>query len=95
MTWANGTGYLPVRQSCMESDTYKEMLEEDENLQIIIDNVNYCSVIPFFSEYDETMEIISDEIQECILKDKYTPEDTVKQIAVRVEELLSIYRTCN
>ncbi|MBQ5870497.1 MAG: ABC transporter substrate-binding protein [Lachnospiraceae bacterium] len=95
VTWANGTGYLPVRQSCMESDTYKEMLEEDENLQIIIDNVNYCSVIPFFSEYDETMEIISDEIQECILKDKYTPEDTVKQIAVRVEELLSIYRTCN
>ena len=36
LKWANGTGYLPTRQSCMESDTFKKMIEEDPNLQIIV-----------------------------------------------------------
>ena len=31
ITWANGTGYLPVRQSCTEQDAYKQMVEEDPN----------------------------------------------------------------
>lgn len=91
--WANGTGYLPVRQSCMESDAYKQELMEDKNLQIIISHVKYCSLIPFYPEYAETMGIISEEIQNCILKENYTPEEAVQSIAGRVEELLLMYRT--
>ena len=37
--WANGTGYLPTRQSCIDSEEYKKMVEEDPNLQIIVDQV--------------------------------------------------------
>ena len=92
ITWANGTGYLPVRESCMESDQFKQELLEDRNLQTIIEQVQYCSLIPFIPEYAETMEIISDEIQSCILKENYTPEKAVALIADRVEQLLSTYR---
>jgi len=90
--WANGTGYLPLRLSCMESDIYKQILKKDSNLQILIDNVRYCSIIPFIPEYAETMDIISDEVQQCILNEEYTPEDAVENIAKRVEALLSVYR---
>jgi len=93
VSWANGTGYLPVRKSCMDSEVYKQMLKEDTNLQIIIDHVNSCSLIPFYPEYAETMEIISDEIQNCILDENYTPEKAVYNIKKRVEELLSLYRS--
>jgi len=93
VAWANGTGYLPVRQSCMESAAYKQMLKDDKNLQSILDNVKYCSLIPFYPEYAETMEIISDEIQSCILKENYSPEQAVDSIAERVEDLLLIYRS--
>ena len=92
VVWANGTGYLPVRQSCMESETYKEVLNEDANLQTIIEYIKYCSLIPFVPEYAETMEIITEEIQNCILKENYMPEEAVQKIAERVEQLLSTYR---
>lgn len=85
--WANGTGYLPVRQSCTESETYKKMIEEDPNLQIIVDNVEYCAEATFIPEYAETKEIIANEIQKCILEDNYTPEQAVQSIADRVEKL--------
>ena len=92
MIWANGTGYLPVRKSCMESEQFKQELQMDENLQTIIEQVQYCSLIPFIPEYAETMEIISDEIQSCILKENYTPEKAITSIAERVDLLLSTYR---
>ena len=87
ITWANGTGYLPVRQSCTEQDTYKQMVEEDPNLQIITDNVQYCAEATFIPEYAETKDIIANEIQKCILEDNYSPEEAVQSMADRVAEL--------
>lgn len=85
--WASGTGYLPVRQSCMDNEDYKKMLEADPNLQTIVDNVTYCADATFIPEYAETKEIIANEIQKCILEDAYTPEQAVQSIADRVEKL--------
>ena len=85
--WANGTGYLPLRKSSMESETYKQMLA-DKEMQIIVDNVEYCSVIPFLTEYEQTMEIISDEIQMCILGERNTPEETLERMKEQVEKML-------
>lgn len=85
--WANGTGYLPTRQSCTTNDEYLKMVEEDPNLQIIVDNVQYCAEATFIPEYAETKEIIANEIQKCILEDDYTPEDAVQSIADRVAKL--------
>ena len=90
--WANGTGYLPVRKSSMESEAFKNTLKNDKNLQIILDNVKYCSLFPFYPEYAETMEIISEEIQNCILEEQHDPEESVQNISSRVEELFLIYR---
>ena len=87
ITWANGTGYLPVRQSCTEQDAYKQMVEEDPNLQVITDNVQYCAEATFIPEYAETKDIIANEIQKCILEDNYTPEQAVQSMADRVAEL--------
>ena len=87
LIWANGTGYLPLRISSMELETYKKMLANKE-MQTIIDNINYCSVIPFLPVYEETMEIISKEIQKCVLKEEYTPEESVENIKEQVEEIL-------
>ena len=92
IAWANGTGYLPIRQSCLESPLFQQEIKDDENLQIIIENIRYCSLIPFYPEYAETMEIISDEIQRCILEENYMPEDAIQSIAADVENLLSNYR---
>lgn len=85
--WANGTGYLPTRQSCTTNDEYLKMVEEDPNLQIIVDNVQYCAEATFIPEYAETKEIIANEIQKCILEEDYTPEDAVQSIADRVAKL--------
>ncbi len=85
--WANGTGYLPVRQSCTENEDYIKMVEEDPNLQIIVDNVQYCAEATFIPEYAETKEIIANEIQKCILEDGYSPEDAIASLAERVEKL--------
>lgn len=92
VAWANGTGYLPVRKSCMESDGYKEMIERDANLQIIVENVKYCSMITFIPEYKETSDIIAEEIRTCILEEHYLPETAVKHMAERVEKLLETYQ---
>lgn len=90
--WANGTGYLPVRKSCMESESYKEIIEQDANLQLIVDNVKYCSMITFIPEYKETSDIIAEEIRTCILEEHYSPETAVEHMAERVEKLLRSYR---
>ena len=86
------SGYLPIRQSCLESPLFQQEIKDDENLQIIIENIRYCSLIPFYPEYAETMEIISDEIQRCILEENYMPEEAIQSIAADVENLLSNYR---
>lgn len=88
LKWANGTGYLPTRKSCMESDTFKKMTEEDPNLQIIIDQVEYSTYrTPFIPQYQEAKEIFANEIQKCILEDDYTPEQAVKAMEERVKKL--------
>lgn len=87
ITWANGTGYLPVRQSCTEQDSYKQMVAEDPNLQVITDNVQYCAEATFIPEYAETKDIITNEMQKCILEDNYTPEEAVQSMADQVAEL--------
>ena len=88
LKWANGTGYLPTRQSCMESDTFKKMIEEDPNLQIIVDQVQYSTYkTPFIPQYQEAKEIFANEIQKCILEDNYTPEQAVESMKDRVAKL--------
>lgn len=88
LKWANGTGYLPTRKSCMESDTYKKMIEEDPNLQIIVDQVEYSTYkTPFIPQYQEAKEIFANEIQKCILEDNYTPEQAVEAMRERVKKL--------
>lgn len=85
--WANGTGYLPTRQSCTTNEEYLAMVEEDPNLQVIVDNVQYCAEATFIPEYAETKEIIANEIQKCILEEDCTPEETTQNIADRVAKL--------
>ena len=86
--WANGTGYLPTRNSCMESEEYKKMVEEDPNLQIIVDQVEYSTYrIPFIPQYQEAKEIFANEIQKCILEDNYSPEQAVAGMEERVGKL--------
>ena len=87
LKWANGTGYLPLRESCTELDEYKEMVAADPNLQIILDNVQYSAEATFIPEYAETKEIIANEIQKCILEEDYSSEQAVQSIADRVENL--------
>lgn len=86
--WANGTGYLPTRTSCMESEAYKKMVAEDPNLQIIVDQVEFSTYrTPFIPQYQEAKEIFANEIQKCILEDDNSPEQAVENMAARVEKL--------
>lgn len=86
--WANGTGYLPTRQSCMESEEYKKMVEEDPNLQIIVDQIEFSTYkTPFIPQYQEAKEIFANEIQKCILEDNYTPEQAVASMKDRTAKL--------
>lgn len=88
LKWANGTGYLPTRESCMESDTYKKMIEEDPNLQIIVLQVEFSTYkTPFIPQYQEAKEVFANEIQKCILEDNYTPEQAVESMKERVAKL--------
>ena len=85
--WASGTGYLPTRKSCIENEDFQKMVEEDPNVQLIVDNVEYCAEATFIPEYAETKEIIASEIQKCILEEGYSPEEAIQNVADRVEKL--------
>ena len=63
------------------------MVEEDPNVQLIVDNVEYCAEATFIPEYAETKEIIASEIQKCILEEGYSPEEAIQNVADRVEKL--------
>ena len=67
---------------------YKKMVEEDPNLQIIVDQVQYSTYkTPFIPQYQEAKEIFANEIQKCILEDNYTPEQAVSSMEERVAKL--------
>lgn len=86
--WASGTGYLPTKKSCMETEEYKQMVAEDPNLQIIVNQVEFTTYkTPFIPQYQEAKEIFANEIQKCILEDAYTPEMAVEGINERVNKL--------
>lgn len=86
--WASGTGYLPVKKSCLETEEYKKVLNDDPNFQTIVDQVEYCTYkTPFIPQYQEAKEIFAAEIQKCILEDNYTPEDAIKSMDSRVGAL--------
>ena len=64
------------------------MVEEDPNLQIIVDQVEYSTYrIPFIPQYQEAKEIFANEIQKCILEDNYSPEQAVAGMEERVGKL--------
>ncbi|MBW4846901.1 MAG: ABC transporter substrate-binding protein [Lachnospiraceae bacterium] len=86
--WASGTGYLPVKKSCLETEEYKKVLKDDPNFQTIVDQVEYCTYkTPFIPQYQEAKEIFAGEIQKCILEDNYTPEQAIKSLDSRVAAL--------
>lgn len=86
--WANGTGYLPTRTSCMQAEEYKQMVKEDPNLQIIVDQVEFSTYrTPFIPQYQEAKEIFANEIQKCILEENYTPEQAIESMDSRVAKL--------
>ena len=92
---ANGTGYLPTRESCKESEEYKKMVEEDPNLQTIVDQVQYSTYkTPFIPQYQEAKEIFANEIQKCILEDNYTPEQAVSSMEERDRVFFCLKTTC-
>ena len=65
----------------------RDRVEEDPNLQVITDNVQYCAEATFIPEYAETKDIITNEMQKCILEDDYTPQEAVQSMADQVAEL--------
>ena len=79
--------FLPEKAARSLKNT-KKMVEEDPNLQIIVDQVQYSTYkTPFIPQYQEAKEIFANEIQKCILEDNYTPEQAVSSMEERVAKL--------
>ena len=82
------TAVVPQITKYFAQEEYKKMVEEDPNLQIIVDQVQYSTYkTPFIPQYQEAKEIFANEIQKCILEDNYTPEQAVSSMEERVAKL--------
>ncbi len=88
--WSMATGYVPVKKSVVDTDTWKNYVAEIPAAQTAVDQMEYTDIPrPAIPQYNEIHTVVEmNAIQKCILEDGYTPEQCVADIKTQVEALL-------
>ncbi|WP_047153203.1 ABC transporter substrate-binding protein [Aneurinibacillus tyrosinisolvens] len=86
-TVAKNTGYMPVRQSAIESPEMKQFFTEHPQFKVAVDQLQYAQPRPASPGYKELQEVIMNEIQRAILG-QATPADALKTAADKGNQLL-------
>ncbi len=85
--WAIATGYLPIRTSAFESETYQAFMADSEVAQASYAQVDDQYFEPVFKNSSEARTLITTEVETAILEGK-TAEEAVQTIADKVQALL-------
>ncbi|GGF98655.1 ABC transporter substrate-binding protein [Paenibacillus albidus] len=82
-------GYLPTRQSAVESEELKAHFKENPQFKVAVDQLEYARPRPMENAYPEVAKIIKESIQKAILDPKTSPQDALNQGAEKANKLLS------
>ncbi|EHQ61933.1 glycerol-3-phosphate-binding periplasmic protein [Paenibacillus dendritiformis C454] len=85
--WSQGSGYMPVSKTAVESDALKEAFAKDPNFKVAIDQLQYGKARPMVPGYKELQEVIMTEIQRVILG-QATPDEALQAATDKANKLL-------
>ncbi|MBN3524019.1 ABC transporter substrate-binding protein [Paenibacillus apiarius] len=85
--WSQGSGYMPVSKSAVESDTLKQAFAKDPNFKVAIDQLQYGKARPMVPGYKELQEVIMTEIQRVVLG-QATPDEALQAATEKANKLL-------
>ena len=86
--WAIKTGYLPVRQSAIQSAKYQDFVKTHPEYHVGIEALQYAVVQPRVSAWESIRGILDDAMFEALSR-KYTSEDAVQKAVSLSNDLLS------
>lgn len=86
--WAIGTGYLPVRQSAIQSQRYQAYIKEHPDYSIGIQALKHAVVQPRVSAWESIRGILDDAMFEALSR-KYTSDDAIQKAVSLSNDLLS------
>lgn len=86
--WAMATGYLPVRMSAYESDTYQAFMNEDPTSQAAYAQADSFFYSPAFDGSYDVMSAMNTKLEELIL-DKADPETALQELVDAVNAELN------
>lgn len=85
--WAMKTGYLPVRKSAFQSQTYQDFMKKDATAKAAYDQTDDQYFEATFKGSDEVRTTLTNEIESAILK-KTPADQAVKDFGSKVQAIL-------
>ncbi len=87
--WSMETGYLPVRNSAIESKSYQEFLSQNEKHKIGIDELNMATVAPIVPSWQSIRGIIDDTVFNTVVV-KQDIKETLNTAATTADRFLGL-----
>jgi sn-glycerol 3-phosphate transport system substrate-binding protein len=81
------TGYMPVRQSAIDSPEMKQFFTQHPQFKVAVDQLKYAQPRPASPGYKELQEVIMNDVQKAILG-QASPADAMKDAADKGTQLL-------
>lgn len=85
--WDITTGYLPTNQKTLDSDTWKQHVEENPLLQPFVDQLSYARSRPSIPQYAEVSAALSTQIEAAMLQ-KTSAADAIATAATDAQAAL-------
>ncbi|MBA4493833.1 ABC transporter substrate-binding protein [Paenactinomyces guangxiensis] len=82
------TGYMPVRQSAIDSEEMKAYYKENPNFKVAVDQLQYAQPRPVSPAYKELQETIMKEIQRSIVNNQ-DPQKALNDAAGKAKNVLN------
>lgn len=86
--WAIATGYLPVRESAINSPTYRQYIARHPEYSVGIDALDKAMVQPRVPAWESIRCILDDAMYEALSR-KYQPKDAIHKAASLSNDLLT------
>jgi sn-glycerol 3-phosphate transport system substrate-binding protein len=96
--WSIGTGYLPIRKSSLDLDSYKKYLSEETEMLVAIEalrNSKPSCVGAVMGVFPKARVIIENEAEAMINNPSVTPQQVVDKIVAQVNEEIALYNRTN
>ncbi|GAK05282.1 glycerol-3-phosphate ABC transporter, periplasmic glycerol-3-phosphate-binding protein [Geomicrobium sp. JCM 19037] len=88
VTASTNTGYLPMRESAIESEEMQSLYEQVPQYKVAVDQLEYAGPRPLNANYAEAQNILNDAITSALIEYNQTPQEALDEAAVRINSLL-------